>query len=146
MKIKTLALAATVALCGLATAASAQEIMRMGGAPGGPFVAITGVPMGGGMTMYFVSGALPTPIAPPANGQPANWGDTTAQTQSVMAALHKSMAASGLSFNDVVKATLFMGPDLDFAAMNKVWLTATVWIRSSMDVETGHMHGISTAP
>ncbi len=123
MKIKTLALAATVALCGLATAASAQEISRIGGAPGGPFVAITGVPMGGGMTMYFVSGALPTPVTPPANGQPANWGDTTAQTQSVFANIKKSMATAGLTLGDVVKATVYMGPDLVFADMNKVWLT-----------------------
>ena len=94
MNFKSLAIATTVALCGLATVANAQEISRIGGAPGGPFVAITGVPMGGGMTMYFVSGALPTPVTPPANGQPANWGDTTAQTKSVFENIKKSMATA----------------------------------------------------
>ena len=123
MRIKTLLFASAFALAGFATAANAQEIGRMGGAPGGPFVSITSVPTGGGMTLYFVSGALPTPVTPPANGQPANWGDTTAQTQSVFANLKKTMATAGLTLGDVVKATVYMGPDLSFADMNKVWLT-----------------------
>lgn len=123
MNIRNLAIATTVALCTLATVANAQEVSRFGGAPGGPFVSVTGVPMGGGMTMYFVSGALPTPVTPPANGQPANWGDTTAQTKSVFENLKKSMATAGLTFGDVVKATVLMGPDLNFQEMNKVWLT-----------------------
>ena len=123
MSIKTILFASALALAGFATAANAQEIQRIGGAPGGPFVSVTGVPMGGGMTMYFVSGALPTPVTPPANGQPAVWGDTTAQTQSVFANIKKSMAAAGLTLGDVVKATVYMGPDLSFADMNKVWLT-----------------------
>jgi len=76
-----------------------------------------------GYTLYFVSGALPTPVAPPANGQPANWGDSTQQTQSVLNNLKASMGKAGLTFGDVVKATAFMGPDLDFTAMNKVWQT-----------------------
>ncbi|MEP6831571.1 MAG: Rid family hydrolase [Rhizomicrobium sp.] len=123
MKFTTLAIAASVALAGFATTASAQEIQRIGGNPGGPFVSVTGVPMGGGMTMYFVSGALPTPVTPAADGKPANWGDTTQQTQSVFANIKKSMAAAGLGLGDVVKATLYMGPDLSFQEMNKVWLT-----------------------
>jgi len=123
MKLTTFAIAATVALAGFAGAASAQEIQRIGGNPGGPFVSITGVPMGGGMTMYFVSGALPTPVAPAANGQPANWGDTTQQTQTVFANLKKTMATAGLTLGDVVKATVYMGPELNFQEMNKVWLT-----------------------
>jgi len=123
MSIKTVLFASALALAGFATAANAQEIQRIGGAPGGPFVSVTGVPMGGGMTMYFVSGALPTPVTPPVAGQPVNWGDATQQTQSVFANLKKTMATAGLTLGDVVKATVYMGPDLDFAAMNKVWLT-----------------------
>ena len=123
MRIKTLFFASALALAAIGGTANAQEISRIGGAPGGPFVAITGVPMGGGMTMYFVSGALPTPVTPPANGQPANWGDSTQQTKTVFENLKKSMAAAGLTFGDVVKATVYMGPDLNFGDMNKVWLT-----------------------
>lgn len=121
MTLKTIAFASALALCGLASAAQAQDIRRDVANPNALFSSVVGVPPG--YTLYFVSGALPTPVTPPANGQPAVWGDTTAQTQSVMANLHKSMAASGLSFGDVVKATLYMGPDLDFAAMNAVWKT-----------------------
>jgi enamine deaminase RidA (YjgF/YER057c/UK114 family) len=120
MKFQSLALGFAL-LAGFAATAQAQEIKRDVANPNALFASVVGVPPG--YTLYFVSGALPAPVTPAANGQPANYGDTTAQTQSVMAALHKSMAASGLSFNDIVKATLFMGPDLDFAAMNKVWLT-----------------------
>jgi 2-iminobutanoate/2-iminopropanoate deaminase len=122
MNVKTLAIAATVALAGLATAAQAQDIVRTVVAPQAPFAAIVAVPPG--YTTYFVSGALPTPVTPAANGQPAVYGDTTAQTQSVLATLKATMAKNGLGLGDVVKATLYMGPDLDFAAMNKVWVTA----------------------
>jgi len=121
MNFKKIAIAAVV-LAGFATAANAQEIQRIGGAPGGPFVSVTAVPTGG-KTLYFVSGALPTPVTPAANGQPANWGDTTAQTKSVFENLKKSMAAAGIGFGDVVKATVLMGPELSFQEMNKVWLT-----------------------
>lgn len=122
MKFTTFAIAAGVALAAFAGTANAQEIQRIGGAPNGPFVSVTAVPTGG-KTLYFVSGALPTPVTPAANGQPANWGDTTAQTKSVFENLKKSMAAAGIGFGDVVKATVLMGPELSFADMNKVWLT-----------------------
>ena len=42
----------------------------------------------------------------------------------MLANLKTTMAKAGLGFGDVVKATLYMGPDLDFQAMNKVWVTA----------------------
>jgi enamine deaminase RidA (YjgF/YER057c/UK114 family) len=119
MQIRTWILAATVA--GLASAAQAQEINRVVASPNALFSSVVAVPPG--YTLYFVSGALPTPVTPPANGQPANWGDSTQQTQSVLNNLKASMAKAGLTFGDVVKATAFMGPDLDFQAMNKVWQT-----------------------
>jgi len=121
MNFKKIAIAAVV-LAGFATAANAQEIQRIGGSPGGPFVSVTAVPTGG-KTLYFVSGALPSPVTPAANGQPANWGDSTAQTKSVFENLKKSMAVAGIGFGDVVKATVLMGPDLNFGDMNKVWMT-----------------------
>src|SRR6185312_13515219 len=83
---------------------------------------VTAVPTGG-KTLYFVSGALPTPVTRPAPGQAADWGDSTAQTKSVFENLKKSMAAAGLTLGDVVKATVLMGPDLNFQEMNKVWMT-----------------------
>jgi enamine deaminase RidA (YjgF/YER057c/UK114 family) len=121
MTVKTLILASAIALSGLATAAQAQEISRTVANPNALFASVVAVPPG--YTLYFVSGALPAPVTPAANGQPANWGDSTQQTQSVLNTLKASMAKAGLTFGDVVKATAFMGPDLDFQAMNKVWQT-----------------------
>jgi enamine deaminase RidA (YjgF/YER057c/UK114 family) len=119
MQIRTWILAAAVA--GVASTAQAQEISRVVASPNALFSSVVAVPPS--YTLYFVSGALPTPLTPPANGQPANWGDSTQQTQSVLNNLKASMAKAGLTFGDVVKATAFMGPDLDFQAMNKVWQT-----------------------
>ena len=122
MKFNTLAIATVAAVIGLSGAAGAQEIQRIGGSPTSPFVSVTAVPTGG-KTLYFVSGALPTPVTRPAPGQAADWGDSTAQTKSVFENLKKSMAAAGLTLGDVVKATVLMGPDLNFQEMNKVWMT-----------------------
>jgi len=116
---KTCILVSAMAL--LASAAQAQDINRLVASPNALFSQVVAVPPG--YTRYFVSGALPTPITPAANGQPANWGDSTQQTQSVLNNLKASMAKANLNFGDVVKATAFMGPDLDFQAMNKVWQT-----------------------
>jgi enamine deaminase RidA (YjgF/YER057c/UK114 family) len=121
MNIRTLIFASAVTLAGLVPAAQAQEINRIIANPNALFASVVAVPPG--YTLYFVSGALPVPVTPAANGQPANWGDSTQQTQSVLNTLKASMAKAGLTFGDVVKATAFMGPDLDFQAMNKVWQT-----------------------
>jgi enamine deaminase RidA (YjgF/YER057c/UK114 family) len=121
MHFRTWILASALAVAGMASGAQAQEIARTVASPNALFAQVVAVPPG--YTLYFVSGALPTPVAPAANGQPANWGDSTQQTRSVLDNLKASMAKAGLTFGDVVKATAFMGPDLDFAAMNKVWVT-----------------------
>jgi len=121
MNVKTMIIASAMALAGFASAAHAQDINRMVANPNALFASVVAVPPG--YTLYFVSGALPTPVSPAANGQPANWGDSAQQTQSVLNNLKASMAKAGLGFGDVVKATAFMGPDLDFQAMNKVWQT-----------------------
>jgi enamine deaminase RidA (YjgF/YER057c/UK114 family) len=63
------------------------------------------------------------------NGKPAAWGDTAYQTKSTLDNLAATMAKAGLGFGDVVQAHVFMAPDpakggeMDFAGMNKVWLT-----------------------
>ena len=121
MQVRTWILASAVALAGSLSTVQAQEIKRIVASPSALFSQVVAVPPG--FTLYFVSGALPTPVTPAANGQAANWGDSAQQTQSVLNNLKASMAAAGLTFGDVVKATAFMGPDLDFQAMNKVWQT-----------------------
>src|SRR5205814_1478193 len=74
-----------------------------------------------GYTTYYISGALPTPVTPAANGQPAVYGDTAAQTRSVLDNLKAVMDKMGVGFGDVVAAHVFLDPKADFMAMNKVW-------------------------
>ncbi len=76
-----------------------------------------------GYTTYYLSGALPSPIKPAANGQPAEYGDTAAQTRSVLNNLKAVMDKMGIGYGDVVAAHVFLDQKADAAAMNKVWST-----------------------
>jgi len=95
--------------------------------PNAPFVALAAVPPG--YTTYYISGSVAKPQTPAMNGKPAAWGDTAYQTKSTLDNLAATMAKAGLGFGDVVQAHVFMAPDpakggeMDFAGMNKVWLT-----------------------
>jgi enamine deaminase RidA (YjgF/YER057c/UK114 family) len=128
MKSTHFLMAATAALCITASAAGAADIMRIPEAnPMAPFVELAAVPPG--YTTYYISGSVATPKTPAANGKPADWGDITYQTGSVLANLKATMAKAGLTLGDVVQAHVFMAPDpkmnggMDFMGMNKVWLT-----------------------
>jgi enamine deaminase RidA (YjgF/YER057c/UK114 family) len=121
-------LLAAALLAGAAAGANAADIMRIPEErPNAPFVALTAVPPG--YTTYYVSGSVATPKIPAANGKPADWGDTAYQTKSALDNLTATMAKAGLTFGDIVQAHVFMAPDpskggeMDFAGMNKVWLT-----------------------
>ncbi len=79
---------------------------------------------------FYLSGQLASPITPadPAKGTPAEYGDTKAQAASVFAKIQKALQAQGLDMKDVVKMTVFLGPDpktgkLDFAGMQSVYVT-----------------------
>jgi enamine deaminase RidA (YjgF/YER057c/UK114 family) len=76
-----------------------------------------------GDTLYL-SGQLASPATPanPAKGTPAVYGDTKTQAASVFAKIQKALQSQGLDMKDVVKMTVFLGPDpntgkLDFAGM-----------------------------
>ncbi len=69
------------------------------------------------------SGSVATPKSPAANGKPADWGDISYQTKSTLEGLKATMAKMGVGLGDVVQAHVFLTPDADFGAMNKVWLT-----------------------
>jgi enamine deaminase RidA (YjgF/YER057c/UK114 family) len=118
---KTIAAAALASalLCGTAGAAGIDRVY--GENPMSPLAA--GVTVPPGYTTYYVSGALPTAITPAANGQPADFGDMTAQTRSVLDNLKATMDKMGITFGDVVAAHVFLDPKADFPAMNKVWAT-----------------------
>jgi enamine deaminase RidA (YjgF/YER057c/UK114 family) len=123
--LKTTALLGSLAgalLVGAAATASAAEIERVYGANAmSPIAAGVSVPPG--YTTYYISGALPSPVTPAAPGTPANYGDITQQTRSVLDNLKATMDKMGVGFGDVVAAHVFLDPTADFMAMNKVWGT-----------------------
>lgn len=113
---------AAAGLCVLSSGASAAELKRF--YMDNPAVAIAeGVVVPPGYTTYYISGALPKPIKPAAAGKPADYGDITQQTRSVLDNLKATMAKMGVGFGDVVAAHVFLDPKADFMAMNKVWAT-----------------------
>lgn len=107
-------------LCGAVGTASAAGIERVYGDNAmSPIAAAVSVPPG--YTTFYISGALPKPVTPATGGQPADFGDTAAQTRSVLDNLKAVMDKMGLTFGDVVAAHVFLDPKADFMAMNKVW-------------------------
>ena len=129
--LKTTTLLGTLAatfLVGAMVSANAADIMRVPeDRPNAPFVALAAVPPG--YTTFYISGSVAKPKTPAANGKMADWGDTAYQTKSTLDNLSATMAKAGLTLGDVVQAHVFMAPDpskggaMDFAGMNKVWLT-----------------------
>jgi enamine deaminase RidA (YjgF/YER057c/UK114 family) len=119
--------ATAFSLCGLASTANAADVSRLGGAnPRSPIAEAVTVPPG--YTTYYISGTPASPVDPSLpRTDPKRMGDTPAQTDSSLANLKKTLAQLGLTFGDVVKATVFMagdpakGGDLDFAGMNQEW-------------------------
>lgn len=78
---------------------------------------------------YYLSGQLASPITPadPAKGTQAEYGDTKAQAASVFAKIQAALKEQGLDMKDVVKMTVFLGPDaktgkLDFAGMQSEYV------------------------
>ena len=78
---------------------------------------------------YYLSGQLADPVTPAdkAKGTAAVYPtDTKAQAASVFAKIQKALQTQGLDMKDVVKMTVFLGPDpatgkLDFAGMQSVY-------------------------
>jgi enamine deaminase RidA (YjgF/YER057c/UK114 family) len=78
---------------------------------------------------YYLSGQLASPItaADAAKGTAADYGDTKAQAASVFAKIQAALKEQGLDMGDVVKMTVFLGPDpktgkMDFAGMQSEYL------------------------
>jgi len=115
---------AAVLLAATGGTASAQKVEHLYASGPGPAPAIaqaTSVPSG--FVTYYISGALPTPTTPAANGKPPVFGDTATQTRSVLNNLKAVMDKLGVGYGDVVAAHVFLDPKADFMAMNKVWST-----------------------
>lgn len=78
---------------------------------------------------FYLSGQLASPVTPAdaAKGTPAVYGDTKAQSASVFAKIQAALKEQGLDMKDVVKMTVFLGPDpgtgkLDFTGMQSEYL------------------------
>ncbi|WP_263381808.1 Rid family hydrolase [Granulicella arctica] len=78
---------------------------------------------------YYLSGQLASPItaADTAKGTAADYGDTKAQAASIFSKIQTLLKEQGLDMKDVVKMTVFLGPDpktgkLDFAGMQSEYV------------------------
>ena len=106
----------------LASAAGAQSqgIKRVGT---GPFPIAASVEVPAGSRLVYVSGSVPdvaNPNAPERSAQ--RFGDTEAQTRSVLSKIETQLRQHGLTMGDVVMMRVFLvaapnSPQMDFAGM-----------------------------
>lgn len=66
----------------------------------------------------FLSGQI---ALDPASGQMVGGGDVKKEAEQVLANAQAVLAAGGVAFGDVVKATIFLVDMADFAAVNEVY-------------------------
>jgi enamine deaminase RidA (YjgF/YER057c/UK114 family) len=110
----------------VAMPAHAQEIVRR---QAGDFPIASSVRVPPGAELVFLSGTLADVAKPDApTGSVQRLGDTETQAASVLGKLEKELAASGLTFADVVKMNVFMVGDpaqdgkMDFEGLMQAYL------------------------
>lgn len=108
-----------VALLGFSMALQAQVAVKHIQTDKSPIA--TGVWAG---DTFYLSGQLANPVTPAdtAKGTPADYGDTKAQTLSIMNKIQAALREQGLDMKDVVKMTVFLAADpktgkLDFPGL-----------------------------
>ncbi|MDQ1092107.1 enamine deaminase RidA (YjgF/YER057c/UK114 family) [Xanthomonas sacchari] len=101
--------------------AGAAEIVRHK-IPNSDFPISAAVEVPAGKTTVYLSGAVPRPLDPNApKDTPATYGDTKAQTVSVLSQIKAQLEGMGLGMRDVVKMQAFLvgdpalGGKMDFA-------------------------------
>ena len=117
----------TLAFCAFAIPAGAQSVTRLP-SPNANSPIVQAVTVPPGYTTYYISGTPAGPKNPSApEGSPDRWGDTTQQTADSLGKLEATLKQLGLTFGDVVKATVFIvadpnnGGKINFPAMNAEW-------------------------
>ena len=102
----------------------AEDVVRTPLPDGNPFPISSAVTVRGDIDTVYVSGALPKVIdKTAAKGSVAAYGDTEAQTISVITSIKSTLARLGLGLGDIVKMTVFMVADpgkenkLDFTGL-----------------------------
>ena len=115
-----------ILLAGLAAAPGQAQVKRSGAAES-PISASVSVP--GNARLVYVSGTVPdavNPQAPP--GSVERFGDTEAQTKSVLTKIAAALKAEGLGLGDVVMMRVFLvappgAKAMDFAGMMRGYKT-----------------------
>ena len=112
-----------IAMAMLATQLSAQAQRRIG-AESSPISTSVSVPSDS--RLVYISGTVPDVVdATAPEGSAARYGDTEAQTRSVLKKVEASLAAQGLGLGDVVMMRVFLvsppGQRMDFAGRMKAY-------------------------
>lgn len=120
MRNEILAVALAVSI---ASSAGAEAPKRIG-ADASPISASVSVPPGG--RLVYISGTVPDAVdANAPEGSVARFGDTEAQTRSVLRKVESSLKEQGLGLGDVVMMRVFLvappGQRMDFAGMMKAY-------------------------
>ncbi len=93
-------------------ALGAADVVRTALPDGNPFPISAAVSVRAGVDTVYLSGALPAAINKDApKGTPAEYGDMTAQTVSVLTQIKATLAKLSLGMGDVVKMTVFLAAD-----------------------------------
>jgi 2-iminobutanoate/2-iminopropanoate deaminase len=94
-----------------------RQIISTAGAPKaiGPYSQAVVAPAG---RLLFCSGQIPLD---PRTGEMVGAGDVRVQTQRVMENLGAVLVAAGVSFEAIVKTTIFLADLQDFAAVNEIY-------------------------
>ena len=118
--MRRLLLIAFALATGACTTAGAQEIRRVG-SPDAPIMSSVEVPAGS--RLVYVSGTVPEAVDPSAPaGSVQRYGDTAAQTRSVLRRIEAQLGQHGLTLGDVVMMRVFLvappgAGRMDFAGM-----------------------------
>lgn len=111
--MKILRITAATLFFGLAFAggAAAQDVVRHK-IPGSDFPIAQAVEVPAGKTTVYVSGAVPSVADEKADkNSVAAYGDTKAQTESVLKSIEKTLDGLGLKMGDVIKMQVFLVGD-----------------------------------
>lgn len=118
---RSLAFACGLAALGATSMAHAADVVRHK-IPNSNFPIATAVEVPAGKTTVYLSGKVPQVIdASAPKSSPAAYGDTRAQTISVLSQIKAQLESMGMSMGDVVKMTAFLVGDpamdgrMDFA-------------------------------
>jgi 2-iminobutanoate/2-iminopropanoate deaminase len=96
-----------------------QEVILSDRAPQpvGPYSQAIAISLTPSHKLYFLSGQIPLD---PQTGKVTAQG-IAAQTEQVLANIQAVLSASGLSFANVIKTTVFLKDMADFSAMNQIY-------------------------